>query len=360
MSLFIDDNCEVYNNDSNLHLKYKELNKEKKNIENKLLNTKMYETSSEQESSSEYDYHLEKEENNDNNNNTVSNNCNKVSNYNVNNDGNDSNDSNDGNSNGNGNSTCSLRESFDTSLTQSAISYKEVTRADIEKIIKMKPIDIVKYKKAFVHKSIVKTAKQNNELPEYMQESYERYEFLGDSVLSLIVAKYIFHRFPNSHEGCLTKLRTKLVNGKTLSLFATKLGLSKFLILDYKVENINGRNNNRILEDIFESLICAIYLDLGFNYAEKFIIDLIEKYIDFDEILIDDNYKDILLRFCQNKFGITPCFKVIETTGPPHNRSFKVSCFIQDIEYKYGKGKNKKDAEQLAAKETLRYFKIIK
>ena len=337
MSLFIDDNCEVYNNDSDLYLKYKELNKEKKYIENKLLNIKMYETSSEQESSSEYDYHLEKEENNG----TIS-------------------SSNDDKVNDNGNSTCPLRESFDTSLTQYAISYKEVTRADIEKIIKMKPIDIVKYKKAFVHKSIVKTAKQNNELPEYMQESYERYEFLGDSVLSLIVAKYIFHRFPNSHEGCLTKLRTKLVNGKTLSLFATKLGLSKFLILDYKVENINGRNNNRILEDIFESLICAIYLDLGFNYAEKFIIDLIEKYIDFDEILIDDNYKDILLRFCQNKFGITPCFKVIETTGPPHNRSFKVSCFIQDIEYKYGKGKNKKDAEQLAAKETLRYFKIIK
>ena len=142
-------------------------------------------------------------------------------------------------------------------------------------------------------------------------------------------------------------------------MFANKLELSKFLILNYKVENINGRTNNRILEDVFESLICSIYLDLGFNYAEKFIIDLMEKYIDFDKILEDDNYKDILLRFCQNKFGTTPNYKIIEITGPPHNRTFKICCYIQDLLYKYGKGKNKKDAEQVAAKETLKYFKMI-
>lgn len=256
--------------------------------------------------------------------------------------------------------TCSLRETHDNSLPQSAIKYTELTRLDIERIIGMKPVDLTKYRKAFVHKSVVKNAKESNELPEFMQESYERYEFLGDSVLNLVVAKYLFHRFPDSHEGVLTKIRTKLVNGKTLSLLANKLNLSKFLILNYKVENINGRNNNRILEDVFESLICSIYLDLGFNYAEKFILNLIEKYINFDELLVDDNYKDILLRFCQNKFGTTPSYKITETSGPPHNRTFKISCYIQDLEYKYGKGKNKKDAEQVAAKETLKYFKIIK
>lgn len=256
-------------------------------------------------------------------------------------------------------SSCSSREALDNSLPQSAIMYTELTRVDIEKIIGMKPIDVNKYRKAFVHKSVVKNAKESPELPDFMTESYERYEFLGDSVLNLTVAKYLFHKFPNSHEGNLTKIRTKLVNGKTLSLLATKLELSKFLILNYKVENINGRNNNRILEDVFESLICAVYLDLGFNYAEKFILNLIEKHINFDELLIDDNYKDILLRFCQSKFGTTPNYKIIETSGPPHNRTFKISCYIQDLEYKYGKGKNKKDAEQIAAKETLRYFKVI-
>jgi len=256
--------------------------------------------------------------------------------------------------------SCSSRETLDNSLPQSAIIYTELNRADIEKIIGMKPIDINKYRKAFVHKSVVKNAKESNSLPEFMKESYERFEFLGDSVLNLIVAEYLFHKFPNSHEGNLTKIRTKLVNGKTLSMFANKLELSKFLILNYKVENINGRNNNRILEDIFESLICSIYLDLGFNYAEKFVLNLIEKYIDFDELLIDDNYKDILLRFCQNKFATTPNYKITETSGPPHNRTFKISCYIQELEYKYGKGKNKKDAEQVAARETLKYFKQIK
>jgi len=256
-------------------------------------------------------------------------------------------------------SSCSSREALDNSLPQSAIMYTELNRIDIEKIIGMKPIDITKYRKAFVHKSVVKNAKESSELPDFMTESYERYEFLGDSVLNLIVAKYLFHKFPNSNEGNLTKIRTKLVNGKTLSLLANKLELSKFLILNYKVENINGRNNNRILEDVFESLICAIYLDLGFNYAEKFVLNLIEKYINFDELLVDDNYKDILLRFCQSKFGTTPNYKIIETSGPPHNRTFKISCYIQNLEYKYGKGKNKKDAEQLAAKETLHYFKVI-
>lgn len=260
----------------------------------------------------------------------------------------------------NSNISCSSRETLDNSLTQSAILYTELNRNDIENIIGMKPIDIIKYKKAFVHKSVVKNAKESKEFPEFMTESYERYEFLGDSVLNLIIAKYLFNKYPDSHEGNLTKIRTKLVNGKTLAMLANKLQLGKFLILNYKVENINGRNNNRILEDVFESLICSIYLDLGFNYAEKFVLNLIEKYINFEELLIDDNYKDILLRFCQNKFGTTPNYKISETSGPPHNRTFKVTCFIQDIEYKYGKGKNKKDAEQMAARETLKYYKQIK
>lgn len=256
--------------------------------------------------------------------------------------------------------TCSSREALNNSPAQSAIIYKDITRQDIERIIGMKPIDLIKYKKAFVHKSVVKNAQVSDNLPDYMKESYERYEFLGDSVLNLIIAKYLFKKYPESHEGQLTKIRTRLVNGKTLSLFANKLELNKFLILNYKVENINGRNNNRILEDVFESLICSIYLDLGYQYAEKFILDLIDKYIDFNELLIDDNYKDILLRFCQNKFGTTPEYKIMEISGPPHNRTFKISCYIQNIEYKYGRGKNKKDAEQISAKETLKYFKVIK
>ena len=127
----------------------------------------------------------------------------------------------------------------------------------------------------------------------------------------------------------------------------------------FQVENINGRTNNRILEDVFESLICSIYNDLGFNHAEKFILNLITKYIDFDNLLEDDNYKDILLRFCQNKFRVTPEYEIIEQTGPPHNRTFKIICIIQNNRYKYGIGKNKKIAEQISAYETLKHFKQL-
>lgn len=254
--------------------------------------------------------------------------------------------------------TCSSQEAFESNL-QSAIIYEELTRKDIEKIIEMKPIDIIKYKKAFVHKSVVCVAVECKKLPEFMHESYERYEFLGDSVLNLTVAKMLFNKYPNEQEGFLTKVRTKLVNGKTLAFLAKKLNLNKFLILNYKVENINGRNNSRILEDVFEALICSINEDLGFEYAEKFILNTINKYIDFDEFIIDDNYKDILLRFCQQKFSCTPEFDIIETIGPPHNRTFKVICKIDNLKYKEGIGRSKKIAEQYSAKETLKYFKVI-
>ena len=135
---------------------------------------------------------------------------------------------------------CKLRESWENkslsqlTISQNSINYTELTRADIERIIGMKPIDIIKYKKAFVHKSVTKNAREDDNLPTYMKDSYERYEFLGDSVLNLVIAQYIFKKYPNSHEGILTKLRTKLVNGKTLSRFANLLGLSKYLILNYQ------------------------------------------------------------------------------------------------------------------------------
>lgn len=255
-------------------------------------------------------------------------------------------------------SSCSSQDALESSL-QTAIYYTNLTRKDIETIIGMKPCDIIKYKKAFVHKSVVKTAQQNSSFPDYMHESYERYEFLGDSILNTVIAKYLFMNYPNEQEGLLTKKRTKLVNGKTLAFLAEKLNLNKFLILNTKVENINGRTNPRILEDVFEALICSINLDLGYVYAEKFILDTFKKYVDFDEKFIDDNYKDILLRFCQNKFGTTPMYEIIETTGPPHNRTFKIICKINNISYKYGKGKCKKIAEQNSAEQTLQFFKVL-
>lgn len=261
-----------------------------------------------------------------------------------------------------------LKNNVDTLIMSSSGSETEVeydyskphiSRAEIESIINMRPINIEHYYQAFVHKSIQKYTKNSNNALNYTKQSYERYEYLGDSVLSLIIANYLFKKYPNKNEGFLTRIRTKLVNGKTLARFSRELNLGKHILLSSNVEKINGRNNDRILEDIFEALICAIYLDMGFVKAEKFVIDTIEKYIVFEDLEIDDNYKDILLRFCQSKMNTTPSYDTIELSGPPHNRQFKVACFIQCIQYKSGVGKCKKLAEQLAAKETLKYFGYI-
>lgn len=231
-----------------------------------------------------------------------------------------------------------------------------ITREDIEKIINFRPINIEHYNQAFVHKSIQKYTKHSKTAVNYTKQSYERYEYLGDSVLNLIVANYLFKKYKDKNEGFLTRIRTKLVNGKTLAGFAKKLELGNYILMSSNVEKIDGRNNDRILEDVFESLICAIYLDLGFFKTEKFVINIIDSFINFEDLEEDDNYKDILLRFCQNKMSTTPSYDTIETHGMPHQRTFKVACFIQGIQYNHGIGKSKKIAEQLAAKETLKHF----
>jgi ribonuclease-3 len=234
-----------------------------------------------------------------------------------------------------------------------------MTRDDVEELTGLRPINLEHYYQAFVHKSIQKHTKNSEDAMNYTKQSYERYEYLGDSVLNLIVAHYLFNKYNDKNEGYLTRLRTKLVNGKTLAKLAKSINLGKYLLLSSNVEKIDGRRNDRILEDIFEALICAIYLDLGFTKANKFVITLIEKEINFDLLETDDNYKDILLRFCQNKMNNVPTYKTTNVSGPPHNREFEVTCYIQDMEYKKGVGKCKKQAEQIAAEQTLKHFKAI-
>lgn len=242
------------------------------------------------------------------------------------------------------------------------LSLYHLTRNDIESITSLRPIDISYYCQAFVHKSIQRSAARCINALDYTHQSYERFEYLGDSVLNLVVANYLFSRYPNQNEGFLTKLRTKLVNGKTLSKFSRSLNLGKYILMNSNVERISGRDNDRMLEDVFESLVCAIFLDLGLSSVTKFILSVIEKEIDFCAAEVDDNYKDILLRFCQQKMGTTPDYKVHSEDSDKlgcHNKIFKITCVIDGINYKFGNGKSKKTAEQQAAKETLIYFGVV-
>jgi len=230
---------------------------------------------------------------------------------------------------------------------------KCITREDINKITGFNPINVLSYQKAFIHKSVLRFLTD-----EKLNSSYERFEFLGDSVLNLIIAKFIFHKYPDKEEGYLTRIRTKLVNGKTLAYLAKKINLNQFLIISKNVESINGRNNDRILEDIFEAFLCSIHTDLGYKYAENFILRLINEHIDFNFLEEDNNYKDILLRKCQQSMQINPEYELISTTGPAHKKIFTSIVIINGNRYSTGIGNTKKESEQNASKNTLESIQL--
>ena len=228
---------------------------------------------------------------------------------------------------------------------------KAITREDINRITGYNPINVLTYQKAFIHKRVLRFLSDTE-----LKNSYERYEFLGDSVLNLIIADFIFREYPNEEEGFLTKIKTKLVNGKTLAFFTKQLKLDEFLVISQNVEKINGRKNDRILEDIFEAFLCSIHLDLGYKYVENFILNTVLKFINFDEIREDNNYKDILLRKCQKLLQINPEYELTSTSGPGHKKTFTSIVIINGDRYCTGVGYTKKESEQMASKNTLEVF----
>lgn len=116
------------------------------------------------------------------------------------------------------------------------------------------------------------------------------------------------------------------------------------------METIGGRNNDRILEDVFEAFICSIHNDLGFRYAEQFILKIVNNFINFDELEEDTNYKDILLRYCQQNLGTNPCYELVSTSGPAHNKSFISVVLIHGTRYNQGYGKIKKYLNKMRLK----------
>ena len=234
------------------------------------------------------------------------------------------------------------------------LSQPHMTRKDIEDILGMRPKNLDYYLRALVHKSVQRNVKQSQtKVLDYMLMSNERLEFLGDSVFGLIVSNYLFDKFPDKDEGFMTRTKTKIVCGRNCSKFAKELNLGKYILMSRHVMKINGQNNEKLLEDAFEAFIGAVYKDLGFKFAQVFVYRLIDKYLNFDEILEDNNYKDILLRYSQSESLPLPIYKTVDEEGPPHKRIFTVVVMIGETEMGKGVGKNKKDAEQKAAEYAL-------
>jgi ribonuclease-3 len=255
-----------------------------------------------------------------------------------------------------------ILKQIEDDLATHDFSKPHVTREDIQVMLKMKVKNITHYQRALVHKSIYKAVKryQGDNIQEYLLQHNERLEFLGDSVLSLIVANYLFHKYPDKDEGFLTRIKTKLVNGTQLAKLAKTINLGKYILMSNHVANIKGRDSQKILEDAFEAFLAAIFNDLGFDAVNSFVLNIIDA-LDFNEILIEDNYKDILLRYAQHDKikPSTPEYTLISTDGPPHNRTFTVAVVINGMQHCQGTGKSKKQAEQVAAFSTLKKFKEL-
>jgi len=248
-----------------------------------------------------------------------------------------------------------------------------------------KLVDLNVYRKAFVHKSYCTRKNENvvngNEhCPEgcipLQEESNERLEYLGDSVLNSVVATYLFERYPNENEGFLTKMRTKLVNGNMLAFLSKSVGLDRFVLISQQIEANDGRNNKKILEDTFESFIAAIYMDfnkkkikggkdaeseysgMGFQIAQKWIINVIDEWVDMAELVkANDNYKDLLIKYYQHSFQANPRFVEKNVTTENGKKMFTI-CVKDDNETVMGIGKSdsKKKAEQVASMNALIYL----
>jgi len=185
-------------------------------------------------------------------------------------------------------------------------------------------------------------------------ESNERLEFLGDTVLNMIVSDILFKKHPDVDEGKLTRLRASLVNSKATSRYAKRIGLDKFILFAPQENEINV--NPDIYSDFFEALIGAIYLDGGIESCIRFI----KRIVDFTEATDTLDYKTKLQEFVQKEYGILPKYEVKNTKGPEHNKTFYVVVKVKGRIKGHGEGKSKKEAEQNAAKQALELIKVKK
>ncbi len=182
----------------------------------------------------------------------------------------------------------------------------------------------------------------------------ERLEFLGDSILGAVVAEYLYKLLDENEEGVLSKIKANLVSRHNLYFWAQDLNLSKFILLGQGEEHSGGRTRPSILSNAVESLLGALYLDGGFEETEKVVL----KWLETQKIQPDDqDYKSTLQERLQKKGCAVPEYEVISTVGPEHNKIFTVRVSLLGKELGEGKGKNKKSAEQQAAKNALDFYK---
>lgn len=182
----------------------------------------------------------------------------------------------------------------------------------------------------------------------------ERLEFLGDSVLSLLVSRYIFENYPHLPEGNLTKMRAAVVCEKSLYECAVNIDLGKYLILGKGEERTGGRTRMSILSDAYEALIAAIYLDSNLDVTREWVLGQIYEAIEnAAKGRLSKDYKTEFQEVAQQDGDVNICYKVISESGPDHNKSFTVAVYLDGKLMGEGEGTSKKRAEQKAAENAL-------
>ena len=205
------------------------------------------------------------------------------------------------------------------------------------------PSDMRLYQTAFSHSSYV------NE--NHLKADYERLEFLGDAVLELSISDYLYRNM-NFKEGDMTKIRASYVCENALAEYAKDLSLSDYIKVGHGEEVDGGRFKKVIQADIFEALMGAIYLDLGYGIVKKVILDIIVPYIEDPNTVFFSDYKSVLQEFVQTEQR-NLIYELVDEEGPSHNKTFTIVVKIDDIIYGKGIANSKKEAEQEAARNAL-------
>lgn len=203
------------------------------------------------------------------------------------------------------------------------------------------------FEQAFTHRSYLNETKSKD-------ESNERLEFLGDSILSFVVSDFFYRKYKEFNEGTLTNLRSQLVNTKSLAETAESLGFGNYLKLSRGEEESQGRQNQSLLADSFEAFIGALFIDQGLPAAAAFITEtLIPK---ADEIVAKKDFKDpksLFQEYVQGQAHAAPVYKVLFEEGPSHAKIFTVGVYVKGEVVGQGTGKSKQEAEENAAKQAL-------
>ncbi len=202
---------------------------------------------------------------------------------------------------------------------------------------------------ATIHKSFMNEGRRLG-----VTHNNERLEFLGDTVLGLVIAEYLMMNFPKYPEGVLSKFKGRVVSEPTLAIFSRQIGVGNFLLIGKGEELTQGREKSSLLADALEAIIAAIYLDGGLDAARTFIIGhfrtLITQAVSVDSV---QDYKTDLQEYCQRELETLPLYQIVGQRGPDHQKEFDVVVMIRDKPYGEGSGRSKKEAEQKAAKEAL-------